>query len=504
MSATDRFEPTLSGLPPKLKERILSFLDSEDLYADDDWEDDDDDATEKAASDDKDKDATVKDGEENDDEAIFVVELDPEELRKKTLSALSLVNKEWNGLVVTVLWRDLWLYPCSTEALLELVEEILPRHAKHVEQLIFRESPFDLLLEDGPTDELPPAEGRALEIVEAAERMGGVDASPTWDIRVLRARDLLLAQAVKACPGVKILDIEGPLRPLRVKQDDEDETAIVVQDAALSNAALEAVKSLGPAIETLSLLLPPDGVSTEADAAELLSAFSSLKRLEINSLVTLDDEKTKKDDRAALFSAFTSLTGLEELDLGQSSFVNDKFAALPLKASLKHLALGDYPDLSFPSFIALVKRFSETLESLELDDTPRDASDEETAAHLGKAVNLPKLVALEVATPHKTLFLDAFANSPLKEVFFGECPQFKAAEVVKFLEAHKDTLVDVDMEEGGIPDEENDGGEATSAEEVISAWCAEHDKNFAIMPLALETFSDDDSDDEDEDEEKAE
>ncbi|GAA5830882.1 hypothetical protein JCM11251_001108 [Rhodosporidiobolus azoricus] len=298
-----------------------------------------------------------------------------------------------------------------------------------------------------------------------------------------------------------MLDIEGPLRPLRVKKDDEEETPYVVKDAALTNAALQAVRSVGTKTEALSLLLPPDGVSTEADAAELLSSFPNLKRLEINSLVTLDDEKIKAEDRSALFSAFSSLSKLEELDLGQSSFVIDDFAALPLSFPLTHLALGEYLDLSFPSFITLVERFSETLESLELDDSPRDAFEDETTVHIGKVLNLPKLVALEVATPHKTKFLDAFAKSPLKEIFFGDCPQFKAADVVAFLEAHMDTLVDVDMEEGGIPDEEREGGEAASAEEVISAWCEKNGKNFAIMPVSLEGFSED-SDTEEDDEEK--
>ncbi|GAA6039845.1 hypothetical protein JCM8097_006760 [Rhodosporidiobolus ruineniae] len=504
-------EPNLAGLPAKLKERIVACLDDTGLYDDDDWEDD-------SAAGDADKDEAVVQVEDG----VVLTEddllADPADQRKASLAALSLVSREWYTLVAPVLWRDLWTYPCSTEALLELVRDILPRQGQYVDQILFRESPFDALLEDAPTDELPSAEGRALEVVEAAERLSGVDASSasSWELRILRARQLLLTQAVKACPKVTSLDIEGPLRPLKIKvtegkeENEDDETAVVVPASEVPHAALEAVKKLGNAIEALSLLLPPDQVSTEQDAAELLASFPNLLRLEINSYVlhSDDDESTKeksKADRAALLAAFSSLKKLEELDLGESSFVNDAFVAATADVQwpLKHLALSEHDDLSFASFVALVERFGSTLESLEIDGSPVDNETDPTAATFlsaGKALNLPKLVALDVATPHPASFLALFANSPLKEVFLGECPQLTVKDVIAFLEAHKDTLEDVDMEDGGIADEEEKDGEAVSAAEVVAKWCDEHGKNFGLLPsTALEGF-DSDSDEEDEEE----
>ncbi|GAA5830884.1 hypothetical protein JCM11251_001109 [Rhodosporidiobolus azoricus] len=168
MANIERFEPTLTGLPAKLKERILFFLDSVDLYDDEDWEDDDGRGQEAAVEGDVD---TMKawEGDGGADDAVLFVEDDPEDARKSTLCALGAVSTEWNGLVAKVLWRDVFLYPCSTGALLQLVEDSLPRHAQHVEQLVFQESAFELHLEDGPIDEIPPAEGRAVDIVEKAE-----------------------------------------------------------------------------------------------------------------------------------------------------------------------------------------------------------------------------------------------------------------------------------------------------------------------------------------------
>ncbi|BGP15710.1 hypothetical protein JCM10213_006120 [Rhodosporidiobolus nylandii] len=499
MSTTsERFEPTLAGLPVKLKERIIAHLDDISLYEDDeDWEDD------KASEADEGTAVVVKaetqDGETLEVDALELLE-DPEDQRVAALSALSLVNKEWYSLVAPVIWRELCLFPCSTESLLELVVEILPCQGKHVDQISFEERPISPLLEDGATDELPSPEGRALEVVEAAERLASLDVAPEWEIRVVRARTALLAQVVKSCPNVKALDIEGPLRPITVKTGDEEETLVAFSETEVPYLALEAVKSLGGAVEALSLLLPPDGISTEGDAATLLSSFPNLKSLEINCFTANGDEEAKKADRAALYTALSSLTKLEELDLGASNFVIDEFAALPLAFPLTHLALNEYNTLSFPSFITLVERFSATLESLELDGTPHDEDDEATAAHIGKPLNLPKLVELEFATEHKAAFLDLFAKLPLKTVSIGECPEITAADVLKFLEAHKATLKQVALEPNGLKEEESDGEKL--AIEVVGDWCEAQGISFAMMlPNAVEAFSDSEDEDEEDGEE---
>ncbi|GAA5877934.1 hypothetical protein JCM8547_007086 [Rhodosporidiobolus lusitaniae] len=486
------YSPTLDGLPEKVKQRIVDFLDELSFYDESEWEDDSDDEADGGEE--------GKESEVTEDGAIVLDASDfeePEDLRKSTLSALSRVSKEWNGLVAPVFWRDLFLYPCSTSMLLELVTDILPRQGHHVDQLLFRETPFDLLLEDGPIDEPPAAKGKALEVVQACERLENVDSSLAWDHRILRARNLALAAVVKACPKLTSLDIEGSVRPMEVNTGENDEENYAAVDG-IPNVALEAIKALSGSIEAFSLLLPPDGLSSEADGAELLAAFPNIKRLELNSFVAVgelkEDEKKKK--RQALFSALSSLSKLEELDLGESSFVDDEFAAYPFSfPALKHLALGEYLELSFPSFVILVERFSSSLESLELDGTPHAEDDAPVADY--KPLNLPKLVALELATPHPATFLRLFANSPLKEVLLGECPQFSVTEVVAFLEAHKETLVDVDVEDEGMPDEEKEGAEPVTAVEVIAKWCEENGKNFALLPSSgLEAVDSDDEEEE--------
>ncbi|GAA6024236.1 hypothetical protein JCM10207_006967 [Rhodosporidiobolus poonsookiae] len=488
-TTAERFEPTLCGLPAKLKQRILSYLDVAAFYADlDDWESDDWESDDEEDAEKKEAEEGAKKQDDNDDDVVVSAELldDPEDQRKLTLGALSLVNKAWHELVAPLFWHDLYLWPASTEELLHLVRDILPRVGQHVEKLSLRETAFDPLLEHGDLDNLPPAEGTALTVVEAAEKLGGVDASlADWELRTLRARNLVLAQIVKACPAVKQLDFQGFVRPMKIKPAGEEDTVIIVEQVEVPNVALEAIKARGTAIEALSLLLPPDGLTTETDVAALLRAFPDLVHLDINCFLFEADEAKRAAARSELVDALEALTKLEELDLGESTFVNDAFAARAFTWPLKHLALGEYAELSFGSFVTLVERFSATLVSLELDGTPHDDSEDDTAAYLGKALNLPHLTALEVATPHKTAFLDAFAQCPLEEVLLGDCPQFTVAEVLKFLEAHKATLKALDYEDDGIPDEEKEGAEdaeGSSTLERLADWCEENSVEFALIP----------------------
>ncbi|BGP47728.1 hypothetical protein JCM10450v2_003593 [Rhodotorula kratochvilovae] len=500
---------SLAALPQKLKERIVAHLDELALYDDDeDWEDEStggegDKGDEKAA------DATV----EADDEAELAVDLfaGPDDQRRATLSALSLVNKEWYALVAPRIWKELYLYARSTESLLELVQDILPRQASHVKQLTLRETQFDTLLSRDQGDALPLAEGRALEVVEAAEKLVELGAtSLEWELRCARARDALLKRIVETCANVVQLDIEGPLRILRRStwdalveaKDDDEAIPVEISEADVPNTALKAIKALRGRVEGLALLLPPDGISKAQDAVDFFEAFPDLKSLELNFFLASAerDEATIAAERKALLAALAGLAKLEELRLGSCSFINDELADAAIVAPLKHLAMDEFLDLSFAAFTAFVSRFSSTLESLELDGTPVNAPEQINP------LDLPKLVALELSTPHEASILALFAKAPLREVFLRESPQLSAKDVVAFLEAHEDTLREFDLEEDAIADGEGaEGDEYVPAEEVIGQWCEEHGIEFALVDgHDIEDLADSDSEDEEEGEGEAE
>ncbi|GAA5849787.1 hypothetical protein JCM8547_000563 [Rhodosporidiobolus lusitaniae] len=492
-----RYEPTLSGLPKKLKERVLELL-ADDSSAEHSHEDEHEHGED--CEHDHEEDHAHEHGDGcgcNDDE------------RKAALRALSLVNKEWYSLVAPLLWMELSLYPYSTESLLQFVTDILPRVGGHVDALALRETPYDPFFKEGEPGDLPEQTPRAVEIVEAAERFTNADTSLAWELRSLRARNILLAQIVKGCPKVTCLDIQGPIRPMRIEEIDGEEHFVVVKETDVPSVALEAVKALNEQIDDLTLFLPPDEVSSEKDAAVLLAAFPNLVRLELNCFpLPPSSEASATKHRAALLSALSSLKKLEELDLGESVCVTDDFAKLSLVFPLRRLALGEYSDLSFASFVTLVERFSSTLESLELDGTPHAEDDDATAKkHLGKPLNLPKLVALEVATPHEAVFLRAFNNCPLEEIYVRTCPRLGSKDVVAFLEKHKKTLRQVVFEEGAIvgddEEEEEDDEEKDfkPAELIVNDWCMENDIGFMLQQVEEEEDDDEEWEDEDDDEE---
>ncbi|GAA5895013.1 hypothetical protein JCM8208_000086 [Rhodotorula glutinis] len=511
MSTTTRLDgpASLDSLPHKLKQRIVAHLDELDLYAEDAaWEDEASDAGDK-----QDECSTAaaagSSGEEENNAADLAVNLDldlfsgPEEQRRSTLSALSLVSKEWHALAAPVIWKELWLYARSTESLLDLAQDILPRHAEHVHQLCLRESPFDTLLVDDKGDELPLAEGRALEIVEQVEKLVEVGGPLEWELRNARARTSLVAHIVEACPNIVALDIEGPMRVYKrltwdviTAEDKVPPGPAEIPESDVANAALKAVKALGSRVESLALMLPPDGVSTEQDAVDFLAAFPSLKSLELNVFVLEDgrDADTVLKQRKALVVALAECKSLEELALGTNNFVNDDLAAVAFSAPLKHLALHDAPDLSFAAFTSFVGNFSTTLESLELGGAPAVAPEDES---LIQPVDLPKLVALEIATPLAASVFRLFVKAPLREISIGESPQVTVKDVVAFLEAHKDTLASVDLEEGAVAaaGDEGEDGEGQEPEEIVAAWCEEQGVEFAVVEADDLVASD--SDDED-------
>lgn len=110
---TERFEPTLAGLPDKIKREIVDFLDEVSFYEDDeDWESDDGDEGGEGMAVDASGDTTMDgegDGDNVAEDEAQLLELlalmDPANQRMTTLSALSRVSREWNAVVSPVFWE---------------------------------------------------------------------------------------------------------------------------------------------------------------------------------------------------------------------------------------------------------------------------------------------------------------------------------------------------------------------------------------------------------------
>lgn len=275
-------------------------------------------------------------------------------------------------------------------------------------------------------------EEREAAVLEAVESIAKVSASNNSEVRKARSRSLVVGEIIKSCPNLYKLDFDCFV--LEPDQEPHRDLKDYVLDAAKAHA-----KSHG-SITYLGYSLTPDATTRYEDVASLLSAYSStLKALRIECF-------SAKGNKQTLLDSLLSLRQLEKLDLGESDFVDDSFANLNLTFPLTHLTLGEYDNLSYPSFTKLVEKFSQTLTNLELDGSPYAGSEEDelekASKELQNPVKLPNLSLLEIATNHKVEVLDklTYSSSKLKELRIGFCPNFDVDETIHFLEKRRDTL----------------------------------------------------------------
>ncbi|GAA5870960.1 hypothetical protein JCM1840_002739 [Sporobolomyces johnsonii] len=499
---------SLGNLPPELKALIVHKLAEVDAEADDTWEDVDEDA----------EDANKADPDANNEESEARARgmwrdarrLDPRDMElgengfptmealtrwkdhlvdiggMSGMAALSLVNREFSEICFPYLWQDVDFEDRSAESILVFLREIIPRHAKHIKSLAFGQSDEELL-DDEPTVFATARnvlgsdyDARLKAVLDEAERFGGVSAQGiTEPMRKRRARSLVLAEVVKHCPNVEILDFEGFQKTPISGNEDLDDFTEAVEQAYPVDHALEAIKThLGPKLTDLTFLINDDGVSTEGDVASLLSACPNLLRLELECLAP----SGAPAHREKLHEALLALDKLESLTIVTGDFINDDFASRTISWPLKVLALAECEDLSFASFFSLIHQFSSTLEVLDLDGTPHNNSETETKKYLGRLVSLPKLDTLVLATPHDPPFVDAFSQCPIREFCLGFCPAFTYPDVEAFIEAHHQTLKKLQIE--------HDAALSEAQVESLEVLC--HAKGIECELLEPEDDSDDD------------
>ncbi|BGP40267.1 hypothetical protein JCM10449v2_004226 [Rhodotorula kratochvilovae] len=368
-------------------------------------------------------------------------------MRPSGIEALTLVNHEFNELAVPIMWQNLDFEDRSNEAILACIRDILPKHGRHVRSLEFGQADTRMMELDPPSsgydaeDPFLPMRRDRLAVVEAAEKLAGVTPEDyNSETRHRRTRSLLVAEVVRLCPNVVRVDCEGMPRTRldwadSLEEQDLDDRNVVYA----TDHALEAVKThLGAQLTDLTFLVNDDSVTTEAHVADLLLACPNLLRLELESYVP----SGSPENREKLHGALAALSQLESFTHAGGGFIDDAFAeredvAWPLKV----LALGECEDLSFPAFFAFVHRFASTLECLDLDGTPHTNVDKDNEAFAARAVALPRLDTLVLATQHEASFLlSAFAQCPIRELSLGFCPAVELKDVEAFLDLHVETL----------------------------------------------------------------
>ncbi|GAA5983136.1 hypothetical protein JCM10908_000170 [Rhodotorula pacifica] len=411
-------------------------------------------------------------------------------LKPTALAALSLVNHEFNELATPYLWEALDFENRANEAILECIRTILPKHGKHVRSLDFGQSDPRMLNDDVPGSGYQSADpfghipSSHLRIIEAAEQLNNVPSEGiSSEIRHRRTRSLLMAQVIRMCPNVISIDTEMLPKTRPDWSDDLEEHDLSNPDIVyVTDHALDAVKQyLGDKLEDITLLINSDGVSTEGDLADILLACPNLLRLSVDCLAPAGP----RQNRDKLYGALAGLTKLESLQIDAGEFFNDEFAnEVELQCPLKVLALTECDDLSFPAFFSFVHKFSSTLECLDLDRSPHDNVERDSKLHIHRALQLPRVDTLCLATMHEPAWLlEGFAQCPIREFSLGFCPAVDLSHIEQFIDLHAPTLKRIEVQ-----------GEAALTEaqvESLEVLC--HSKQIECEVLPLES-SDEDSD----------
>ncbi|GAA5996627.1 uncharacterized protein JCM10292_003096 [Rhodotorula paludigena] len=414
-----------------------------------------------------------------------------EALRPSGIEALTLVNREFSELALPIMWRSLDFENRSNESVLACIRTILPRHARHVRSLEFGQADGRMLRAEpygtgyDAEDPFLPIPRQRLAIVDAAERYGGVSGDGlSSEVRHRRTRSLLMAEVVRQCSNVVRIDCEAlPKTRLdwvdQIEEQDFGDRNIVYD----TDHAVEAIKThLGAKLVDLTFLANDDNVTTEADVAALVAACPRLLRLELECYVPSGPQA----NRDALYRALLQLVELESFTLHGCDFVTDDFAALDLPWPLKVLALGECENLSFPAFHTLVHRFGKTLECLDIDNTPHTNVDDDNEKWAARALDLPRLDTLVIATQHEAaFFLEAFAACPIATLGFGFCPAVSYRDLEAFVEQHVDTLRRVEIA--------HDAALTEPQVESFEVWCHAKGIECVLMPPGSD---DEESDDE--------
>ncbi|GAA5984723.1 hypothetical protein JCM11641_002163 [Rhodosporidiobolus odoratus] len=484
---------SLSTLPPELKALIVQKVHEADIAAGDaaedeaGWSDDEeeDEGSEASSRVGEDRGAKIASAMhevkekldaagmgaafdswvEGRDPKDFVPHIDIEKVKKfrdqlielaqpNGIEALTLVCRDLSEMAMPFFWRNLDFSEVANESILHLINDVLPSRAHHIESVAFGQSDAPMLHGEQPTlqDEVKLRDSRlrvvtAIEELSGAENIGSDGKPLIFERRCRRARSLVMAEVIKRCPNVTIIDFEGFPKVSPDRLDEFEEAAANDPDrqslAYPIDHALEGIKThLGPKLTNLNYLVNEDGLTTEGDVAGLLSVCPNLLRLELEILVP----QGPATNRDKLHQSLLSLTKLETFNLVQGDFVNDAFAQLDLQCPLKVLALSECEDLSFPSFISLVERFSSTLECLDIAGTPHNDNERDAKKYLGQRLNLPKLDTLVLETPHEPVFLKAFSACRVKVFGLGFCPAIGFADIEAFMDEHLETLRRIEVE----------------------------------------------------------
>ncbi|GAA6039847.1 hypothetical protein JCM8097_006761 [Rhodosporidiobolus ruineniae] len=342
------------------------------------------------------------------------------------LFALSKVDGVFHELCAPWVWETLDLTDRTDNAILESVQHILPRVGEYVKSFTFR------VLAD---EKYEPSKA-----VASRERQ-------------LRTRDLLAAAALRLCPNVKTVEVF--------------ELSGVPINALCKAVAAGCVRK----VERLQLYfftLPSGSSVSAATLAAMITACPELRDVEL----PYSAAREPSNPHQPLYEAFAGTKNLRCLHFGGPRAVTDKLLALRFSSSLHWLSLGSWANsITLNTFRDFIAQHRSTLWHLDfglsLEPANRSAYD--------PPLDLPELNSLTLSTTVEPVFLDLFVSSPIGTFKLSNTSSpFSFAQLKPFLKAHKETLVEVVVEE----DIKKDIGEQEVAR--IEDWCYLNEVAFFV------------------------
>lgn len=229
------------------------------------------------------------------------------------------------------------------------------------------------------------------------------------------------------------------LAPFIGRSAEAEEVAGLVNERE-ANPLLRAVEAKGERIRDLTVATPIVALDGRQLGA-FLRALPNLQRLEMETTL-----RPNGGGEAELIAALASLTQLETLSLASAPWVNATFARAAWSAPLRVLALNSCDQLWVEDLRTLVEKFSATLDTLDLDDSPAgelfddgeprrplDARQAAQGKDWGRPWRLPRLNYFVLANDQDAHFLDFFADCPVHTFEFGYCPLIQLPAIEAFL-----------------------------------------------------------------------
>ncbi|GAA6007858.1 hypothetical protein JCM10207_004902 [Rhodosporidiobolus poonsookiae] len=346
----------------------------------------------------------------------------------QVLKGLYAANRHFYKLCASLVWSELELKPASNEALVRLVEAVLPAKGGFVKHIAFGACGDDrdwaALLDSSASPAVPGSTAvseaaalrgrRIVTILQAEATAPDTLPDEAFSARAGRARDLLQAAVLRRCPKVQTVNYE--------------EHHYLPWDPAV-RAPPDALDYGYPTHTFPARDYVFDVLCRERAATLLHLSIRMFKgRPNLDKLVSLA--------RAALSSAIAAQSRLTKLSILGDDLLDDSFGTAIFRSPLHTLKLAGYnTDMTLSSVCTLLNQHAPRLTELAIMSVL-----DETALASNIPLNLPRLATLDLGSNVTQDLLPLLHAARLSHFILHYNPDLRFSHLEPFLLRHRRTL----------------------------------------------------------------